>query len=66
MQIINKNIDFFSFKFSIIYPLFYAFMPYFFASSKDYLVLFTIIALAELNFGVKWRLFIFLKHLKSN
>jgi hypothetical protein len=54
MHIINKKIDFLFIKFPIIFPIIYTAILYLFPKYENFLILFTILLLAEPHFGATW------------
>ena len=54
MHIINKKIDFVFIKFPIIFPIIYTAILYLFPKYENFLILFTILLLAEPHFGATW------------
>jgi len=58
MNIINKKIDFWFIKFPIIFPIIYFSILYFFPNSESYLIVLTILLLAEPHFAATWPIFI--------
>ena len=53
----NNFVDFFFIKFPFIFPIFYVFILYTFPELENYLILTTIILLAEPHFGATWAIF---------
>lgn len=60
--IFNKYIDFHFIKFPIILPLIYAFFLYQFPNFENYLIMITIILLAEPHFGATWKILFYEKN----
>jgi hypothetical protein len=54
MHIINKKIDFLFIKFPIIFPVIYIAILFLFPKYENFLILFTILLLAEPHFGATW------------
>jgi hypothetical protein len=54
MIILSKSIDFGLIKFPIVFPLIYLFVLYQFPSYENFLIIFTILFLAETHFGATW------------
>ena len=54
MRVINSKIDFFFIEFPIIFPIIYATALYFFNNYETFIILFTILVLAEPHFGATW------------
>ena len=56
MNIINKKVDFHLLKFPIVFPIIYCSFLYGFPEYEKLLIYFTILFLAETNFGATWPL----------
>jgi hypothetical protein len=54
MYVVNKNIDFFLIQFPIFFPLAYGLGIYFFPMYENYIIILTILLLAEPHFGATW------------
>jgi len=52
--VISKKIDFLFIKFPILFPLSYFLFLFYFPHYEDYLILFTLLFLAEPHFGATW------------
>ncbi len=52
--VISKNIDFLLIKFPVIFPITYYIFLILFPNYEDYLILFTLLFLAEPHFGATW------------
>ena len=59
MYVIGKKTDFYLIKFPFLFPLVYFFILYFIDGSEAYLVLFTLLFLAEPHFGATWPFLIY-------
>ena len=58
MKILSKNKDLFFINFPIIFPIFYGIVLYGFPEYEIYLILLTILLLAEPHFGATWPFFL--------
>ena len=56
-MLFNKKIDLILIKFPIMFPLIYLFILYSFENAEPYLIIFTILILAEPHFGATWTIF---------
>ena len=55
--IYNKSVDLWFIKFPILFPIIYFSLLYMFPSYENYLIIATIILLAEPHFGATWSIF---------
>tara|TARA_B100000963_G_scaffold357012_1_gene378296 strand:- start:3670 stop:4623 length:954 start_codon:yes stop_codon:yes gene_type:complete len=58
MIVLNRFLDFSLIKFPIVFPLIYLYALYSFPSYENFLIIFTILILAETHFGATWPFFI--------
>ena len=56
--IYNKSVDLWFIKFPILFPIIYFSLLYMFPSYENYLIIATIILLAEPHFGATWSIFL--------
>tara|TARA_B100001175_G_C19512788_1_gene645044 strand:+ start:51 stop:1001 length:951 start_codon:yes stop_codon:yes gene_type:complete len=54
MNVVNNRIDFFFVKFPILFPLIYGILIYLFPNYQNYIILITILILAEPHFAATW------------
>ena len=54
MNVVNNRIDFLFIKFPILFPLIYGILIYLFPDYQNYIILITILILAEPHFAATW------------